>query len=108
MLNRTMNEFVKKAIIDAVDSLHEEAVAFLQEIVRIPSVTGNEGDVQAVIAAKMRGIGLDTDLWDPDSEELARFAEDVGIHESFAGRPNVVGTWKSSSGGRSLILNAHI
>jgi acetylornithine deacetylase len=98
----------QKSIVDAVDSLRDEAIAFLQEIVRIPSVTGHEGEVQAVIAAKMRGLGLETDLWDPDPTQLAPYIDDVGAHESLEGRPNVVGTWKGTANGRSLILNAHI
>ncbi len=98
----------KKTIGDAVDSLRDEEIAFLQEIVRIPSVTGNEGEVQAVVAAKMRGLGLEADFWDPDPAQLAPYVDDVGGHESLAGRPNVVGTWKSANKGRSLILNAHI
>jgi acetylornithine deacetylase len=96
------------AICDAVHALRDELISCLQELVRIPSVTGNEGEVQTVVAAKMRGLGLETDLWEPDPAELAPYSDDVGEFESLSGRPNVVGTFRGTGGGRSLILNAHI
>jgi acetylornithine deacetylase len=104
----TVNSTQKRAILRAVETLHQEAVAFLQEIVRIPSVTGNEGEVQVIIAAKMRGFGLEVDVWEPDPADLVPYVDDVGSFDTFAGRPNVVGTLKGVGDGRSLILNAHI
>jgi acetylornithine deacetylase len=104
----TVESTQKRAILRAVENLHHEAVAFLQEIVRIPSVTGSEGEVQAAIAAKMRGFGLEVDVWEPDPADLAPYVDDVGSFDTFAGRPNVVGTLKGGGDGRSLILNAHI
>lgn len=91
-----------------VDALESEMVGFLQEIVRIPSLTGQEEAVQVVIAAKMRAMGLTVDVWEPDPAEMAPFARDIGEIASFVGRPNVVGVLPAVGGGRSLILNAHI
>src|SRR5689334_8073237 len=56
----------------------------------------------------MNDLSLDIDMWEPDPAELAPYAEHVGAFESLAGRPNVVGTRRSSGGGKSMILNAHI
>lgn len=95
-------------ILTAVEARRPEMIAFLQDIVRVPSVTGEEGAVQEVVAAKMAELGLDVDCWEPDPAELAPHALHVGEFESLAGRPNVVGTLAGSGGGRSLILNAHI
>lgn len=92
----------------AVDRRWDEQVAFLQEIVRIPSVTGNEEAVQRAIAARMSSLGFATDVWEPDVAALAPYAGDVGAFTSFSGRPNVVGTLEGGGDGRSLILNAHI
>jgi acetylornithine deacetylase len=101
-----------KRIEAAVERRHDGLVALIRELVRIPSETGHEAEVQAVVAARMRELGLDTDVWEPDPANLAPYADHVGAHESFAGRPNVVGTLRgrvpSGCGGRSLILNAHI
>jgi acetylornithine deacetylase len=95
---------------EAVDRLSGDLVAFLQELVRTPSLTGAEGPVQEVVARQMRTIGLETELWEPDVAMLAPYAEHVGAFEpgAFAGRPNVVGRAPGRGGGRSLTLNAHI
>ena len=92
----------------AVERRRDDLVALIRELVRVPSETGHEAAVQTVVAARMRELGLDTDVWEPDPTELAPYADHVGAHESFAGRPNVVGTLRGRGGGRSLILNAHI
>ena len=100
-------DFVAR-VSEAVNRLSGETVERLQELVRIPSVTGEEYDVQQAVARQMDGIGLEIDQWEPDAAQLAPFSEDVGEFASLAGRPNVVGRWRGSGGGRSLILNAHI
>ncbi|MEZ4506449.1 MAG: peptidase [Thermomicrobiales bacterium] len=95
-------------VIAAVDSLSAQAVELLQALVRTPSLTGDEGAVQEIVATSMREIGLEVDKWEPVAAELAPFAEHVGAFESLAGRPNVVGIWRGSGGGKSMILNGHI
>ncbi len=92
----------------AVTRRRDDLVSLVQTLVRIPSVTGEEGAAQAVVAERMRQVGLDVDVWEPSVDELAPYSEHVGEFESFAGRPNVVGAWQGSGGGRSLILNSHI
>jgi acetylornithine deacetylase len=92
----------------AVLRLEPDLVSLVQRLVRIPSVTGDEGDVQVLVESEMRHMGLDVDVWEPSAAELAPFADDVGEFESLKGRPNVVGTWAGSGTGRSLILNSHI
>jgi acetylornithine deacetylase len=99
---------VVERIVSAVEGRRSELVALIQELVRVPSLTGEEGAVQAVVAEKMRALGLETDVWEPTVAELAPYAEHVGEFETLAGRPNVVGTLRGTDGGRSLILNAHM
>jgi len=95
---------------EAVDRLSGEMIAFLQELVRTPSLTGAEGPVQEVVARQMRAHDLETDVWEPDVATLAPYAEHVGAFEpgAFTGRPNVVGRAPGNGGGRSLTLNAHV
>lgn len=97
-----------REVIEAVDQLAPRAVALLQELVRTPSLTGNEEAVQHIVASAMRELGLEVDVWEPDAAELAPYAEHVGEFETLAGRPNVVGVWRGSGGGKSMILNGHI
>ena len=97
-----------RRITAAVDDLRDDLIAFLQELVRIPSLTGDEGAVQKVVASRMRSDGLAVDVWEPDASTLAPYADHVGRAPSYAGRPNVVGTLRGAGTGQSLILNAHI
>jgi acetylornithine deacetylase len=92
----------------AVEARRDDLVALIRELVRVPSVTGEEGAVQAVVADRMRDLGLATDVWEPDLVALAPYADHVGAGARFGGRPNVVGTLRGLGNGRSLILNAHI
>jgi acetylornithine deacetylase len=98
----------EQRVIAAVDALSSEAVTLLQQLVRTPSLTGEEEAVQRLVAAYMERIGLEVDMWEPDVAELAPYAEHVGEFETFASRPDVVGKWTGSGGGKSLILNGHI
>ncbi len=92
----------------AVEARREDLVALVQGLVRTPSLTGEEGEVQALVADVMRDLNLDVDVWEPDVTELGTYAEHVGEFETFEGRPNVVGVWKGAGTGRSIILNGHI
>lgn len=95
-------------LVAVVDELEAEAVSFLQELVRVPSLTGDEEAVQRIVAVKMIDLGLQVDMWEPDPSEMAPYARDIGEIASYAGRPNVVGLLPGAGQGRSLILNAHI
>lgn len=96
------------AIIAKASELREALVEDVRELVRIPSLTGDEGAAQEAVERQMRRLGLAIDRWEPDPTELAPYAEHIGEFETLAGRPNVVGTWTGAGGGRSIILNAHI
>ncbi len=95
-------------VIEAVDRLAPRATALLQALVRTPSLTGNEFAVQQIVAAAMRDLALEVDVWEPAVAELAPYAEHVGAFETLAGRPNVVGLWRGSGSGKSIVLNGHI
>lgn len=96
-------------VIEAARAIGPEAVARLATLVRIPSVTGDEAPAQRWMADAMAEAGLEVDVWCPELRELQ-------VHPAFtdvagrdtAGRPNVVGRWKGTDGGRSLILNGHV
>lgn len=92
----------------AIDRLEPAYRSFLQELVRVPSVTGQEGDAQALVAQRMREAGLTIDVFDIDAEALRSAPGFNPSPRSYTGRPCVVGRAAGSGGGRSLILNAHI
>lgn len=95
-------------VIESVDALASRAVALLQALVRTPSLTGSEEAVQQLVAVAPLELGLTVDVWEPTVADLSPFAEHVGEFETLVGRPNVVGTWRGTGGGKSLILNGHI
>lgn len=96
------------AIERAVEALKPEITGFLQELVRVPSVTGQEEAAQRLLAQALRETGLEVDVWEPDVAQMRPYFGVVGEHTDFSGRPNVVGILRGSGGGRSLILNGHI
>ncbi|MEP6701914.1 MAG: M20/M25/M40 family metallo-hydrolase [Betaproteobacteria bacterium] len=116
---------------------HERSIEELRALVRIPSLTGEEGEAQQYIAGKLDALGAKTTIAEPDVAAMfARFPDvaqypthwqhdlilpygDLPTYEAlrasglesvlnYRGRPNVVGVFAGSGGGRSLILNGHI
>lgn len=105
---KTSND-LKDRIVGKVDLLKDEFFSSIQELVRIPSVVGQEGAGQEWIEALYRSLRLDVSRVVPDREKL--FEHPAYIETGFAygeSRPNVVGVLRGSGGGRSLILNGHI
>src|ERR687897_994773 len=96
-----------RAIRGAVRARREDAVGLLQELVRIPSVTGEEGAVGRVVQRAFSERGLDVDVWDATPEEMEPYRDHVGEQSSYENRPNVAGLRRGGGGGRSILLNAH-
>ena len=86
----------------------ERIIGFLQELIHIPSVTGEEEKIQKFISRKLGEMGLTVDTWEPDLEALKKHPAFVAVARGYAGRPNVVGALKGSGGGRSLLFNGHV
>jgi len=99
---------LRKQIHEWLQSHREEGVRFLQHMVQVPSTQGNEEEAQRLIAGKMSELGLQLDWWEPDGERLAAHPFFYSPRSRFTGSPNVVGIWKGSGGGRSIILNGHM
>ena len=90
-------------VLAQIDDLRDEAVAALQHLVRIPSVTpkypgldvtpyvGGETRCNEALAELFAAAGTRNDLWEEEP-----------------GRANLVGVISGSGSGRSLIFNGHI
>lgn len=102
-----MTDVNRQKILDKVDASRDEAIAFLQKMVTIPSVTGDEAAIQAYLADHMRGAGLEVDMWETDWDELKKHPGYRPVARGYEGRPNIVATLKGTGGGRSLLLNGH-
>jgi acetylornithine deacetylase len=93
----------------AIDARRVELVALTQRLIQIESVTGNEGAIQGFIADELARMGLAVDVWTPDLAALSThpaYFPVAGL--DFTRRPNVVGIWKGTGGGRSLLVNGHV
>ena len=96
------------AIRAAVEARREDAVRLLQELVRVPSVTGREGAVGEVVERAFGERGLGVDKWEATPGEMESYLDHVGEQESYDNRPNVAGVRKGTGGGSSILLNAHV
>ncbi|MEA5058808.1 MAG: ArgE/DapE family deacylase [Candidatus Pelethousia sp.] len=94
---------------DFIVSREKESIHFLQDILRIPSVTGNEGPIQEFIGAHLTRLGLAVDSFVPALDALRKHPAFVEVDvDSYEGRPNVVAVLKGEGGGRSLLFNGHV
>lgn len=131
-----MSDTLSEAL-DRASSNRDRSIEALASLVRVPSLTGEEGDAQTHVAGLLDDLGAETVSLEPDVAALfERFPmvaqypthwqhdlilpyADLPTHEAlrksgledvlnYRDRPNVVGTFRGSGGGRSLILNGHI
>ncbi|MGD8320449.1 MAG: ArgE/DapE family deacylase [Gemmatimonadota bacterium] len=87
----------------------EGLVDAARSLVRVPSVGGEEGPAQRLMAALLEGAGLEVDVWEIPMDE-------VRAHPAYAAEIEreaplgVVGTLRGEGGGggRHLILDGHV
>ncbi|MHA2044470.1 MAG: M20/M25/M40 family metallo-hydrolase, partial [Candidatus Thorarchaeota archaeon] len=89
-----------------------ELIELLQDLVRIPSVSGEELAVQKRLHQELEHMDLNPEMFYPNEKELRKH-KDFFETTSFAkygydDRPNVGGLLKGSGGGRSLCLSGHV
>jgi acetylornithine deacetylase len=99
---------VQDTVLKHIEKSRDEIIGFLQQLIRIPSVTEHEAEVQKFIAERVEQVGIHVDLWEPNLEELRKAPGYVPVKVGYEGRPNLVGVLKGRGGGRSLIFNGHV
>jgi len=102
-----MTDANREKILAEIDANKEGAIAFLQRMVSIPSVTGDEAAIQKFVSDHMKSIGLLVDTWETNWEKLKKHPGYRRVDRGYEGRPNIVGTLKGTGGGQSLLLNGH-
>ncbi len=101
----------KNKILNFIENDRKRIVGFEQSLIRIPSTNhppmGDEKECALFIADKLKKMGLKVDVFTPD--EVEGLKEHVGYcpGRDYTDRPNVVGVYKGSGGGKSLLLAAH-
>ncbi len=98
----------RKQVLNWVEQNRNTIVGFLQALIRIPSVTGEEGPIQEFIAGRLKDMGLSVDVFEPDLASLRKHPAFVEVSRGYEGRPNVVGILRGQGGGKSLLFNGHV
>ena len=92
-----------------VDANCEELIEDVAACVRIPSVVGHEGPVQAFMRGLYARLPLEIDVFEADADAALRHPAFVPAPWGSAGRPNVVGTLRGTDpDARSLALAGHV
>lgn len=107
----------------ALASLDEQSlVNAFRQLLRIPSVTGQEAEAQHWLAQHMLHAGLDVDLWTIDVAQIQKHPQFPGMEVDRRQREalGLVGTWQptpeqerlqassAKTGTKRLIFNGHI
>lgn len=102
-----LDSAVSQRLHEAVERRDAECIAFLQELVRIPSVTGQEALIGTVVGAAFEDAGLQVRTQEVDAARVARYLAGARSAD-FSDQLNVIGAWGGTGGGRSLLLNGHM
>ena len=105
-MSETVQQAATERLEREIEARRDELVATVAELVRRPSLLGQEAAAQAYVADHLRASGLEVEVWDL-ADAITQHPEAGESGVPFAGRPNVAGRLRGS-GGRSLILNGHI
>ena len=118
MSQANVSDDKRRAIAAQVDERTDALVELLCELVSIRSVNPvfhdleplEEERCQRFLAARLEHLGFETDLWEPDPEELKRYRGKPGYQENrrFEGRPNLAATLHGRGTGHSVMLASHI
>jgi acetylornithine deacetylase len=118
MARANVSEDERRAIAAKVDEQTDALVECLSELVSIRSVNPvfqhseplEEERCQRFLAARLEDLGFETDLWEPDPEELKQYRGKPGYQENrhFEKRPNLAATLRGRGAGRSVMLASHI
>ena len=102
-----MSVDTRQRLLKQIDVNQDKSIKFLQQMVSIPSVTGDEAKIQKFLAEYLTKIGLEVDVWESDWEELKKHPGYIPVDRGYEGRPNIVAIWKGNGDGRFLLFNGH-
>jgi acetylornithine deacetylase len=104
-----LDDALSHRITEAVDQGFDEQTRVLADLVRIPSLRGQEARAQDFMSRLYRTHGLSVDRWKIEIDDIKHLPGFSPVSISYDDAWNTVGTWRPSAPkGRSLILNGHI
>jgi len=80
----------------------------LAALVAIPSLTGNEGEVQTEVALRMTTAGLDVERVDTPAIDLVADPDFPGVEVARDTHPVVVGKLTGDAAGRRVLIAGHV
>ncbi len=87
-------------------------VNLTQDLVRIPSISGEEYEVQKRVHRELGRMDLNPEMFNPDDKKLRShkdfFETTSFIKYGYEDRPNVGGILKGTGDGRSICLSGHV
>lgn len=104
----TLSDDTAERILQAVDAGFDDQLAFTADLVRCPSLRGQEATAQDVMARAFRDAGLAVDRFAIDIDAIKDLPGFSPVTVSYDNVFNVVGSARGTGTGRSLILNGHI
>ena len=101
---------VRRRVLDHVDALQHPMMQLVESVVRIPSVSGTDGenDAQAFMAARLAEAGLDVDHWRIDLDEITAQPSFPGMEVPRTEAWGLVGRRAGTGDGATLMLNGHV
>ncbi|GGE53419.1 acetylornithine deacetylase [Primorskyibacter flagellatus] len=105
----TLTADLRHRILAAVDAGFEDQIRFTEDLIRYPSLRGQEQTAQDFLARALSQRGYDLDRWRIDPEEIRHHPGFSPVTVDYSNAYNVVGTLRpKAEQGRSLILNGHV
>ena len=105
----SLDDALSEAILKSVDEGFEAQLATTAELVRHPSLRGQEHTAQDFVFRQLSGRGYAMDRWAIDVEDIRHHPGFSPVTVSYENAINVVATHRPrEESGRSLILNGHI
>ena len=104
-----LEDQVADRILRAVDENFDGQIAFTEDLVRFPSLRGQEHTAQDFMAEQFRAEDLDVDRWKIEIDDIKHLPGFSPVSISYDNAFNTVGAHRCSEPkGKSLILNGHI
>jgi len=104
-----LDDKLSDEILAAVDAAFDKQVTFTRDLVRFPSLRGQEHTAQDFVFESLKERGFAMDRWAIDVADIERHPGFSPVKVDYTNAINVVGTHRPrEEKGRSLILNGHI
>jgi acetylornithine deacetylase len=99
---------LERRALDAIDP--RATFGLLLELLRVPSISGSEGEVevQHLLAHRLRELDLDVDLWAMDLDSLARAPGFPGVEADRREGWGLVATSTGRGAEPALVLQGHV